>query len=327
MITAGQWDAALAVVRGAPAVALACHVGPDGDALGSMLGVGLALRAHGVQVVASFPEPYSVPRSLRFLPGQDLLVAPTAMPAAPAVMIAFDAGTIDRLGSLVPAARAAGALVVIDHHASGEVYGTHPLVDPSIAASVVIARELLARLALPLTPEIATCLYTGLLTDTGRFAFRNTTPAVHELAAELLGAGVDQDMVARELYATQPFGYLKVAGRALDRLASHAGGGFIFTWITLADLASAEVTPDDVEGLINLVRKADAYDVAVVLREQNDGRYKVSMRSKGDTDVGAVCKARGGGGHMLAAGYTSTLRDPVAVADEIAVGLAAGGPR
>lgn len=325
MITGGQWDAALAVVRGAPTVALACHVGPDGDALGSMLGVGLALRAHGVQVVASFPEPYSVPRSLRFLPGQDLLVAPTAMPAAPPVMIAFDAGSIDRLGSLVPAARAAGALVVIDHHASGEVFGTHPLVDDTIAASVVIARELLARFPLPLTPEIATCLYTGLVTDTGRFAFRNTTPAVHELAAELLGAGVDQDMVARELYATQPFGYLKVAGRALDRLTVH-DGGFIFAWITLADLAEAQISPDEAEGLIGLVRKADAYDVAVVMREQNDGHYKVSMRSKGDTDVGALCKARGGGGHMLAAGYTSTLRDPIAVAEEIAAGLSPGGP-
>lgn len=327
MITPAQWDAALAVVRDAGTVALACHVGPDGDALGSMLGAGLALRAHGVDVVASFPEPFIVPRTLGFLPGQDLLVAPGAMPPAPPLMIAFDAGTVDRLGSLVPAARAATALVVIDHHAAGEGYGTHPLVDPSAAASVVIARELLARLALPLTPDIATCFYTGLLTDTGRFAFRNTTPSVHTLAAELLAAGVDQDSVARELYATQSFGYLKVAGRALERLAPHPSGRFIFTWIRLADLAAAQISPDEAEGLIGLVRKADAYDVAVVMREQNDGHYKVSMRSKGETDVGALCKARGGGGHALAAGFTSKLRDPAAVADEIAAGMPSGNPR
>lgn len=320
MITQAQWDAALAVVQPARTVALACHVGPDGDALGSMLGFGLALRARGVDVVASFPEPYVVPRTLRFLPGQDLLVAPGAMPPAPPLMIAFDAGTIDRLGSLVPAARAATALVVIDHHASGEVYGTHPLVDGAAAASVVIAAELLARLSTPITPDIATCFYTGLLTDTGRFAFRNTTPSVHTLAAGLLAAGVDQDMVARELYATQPFGYLKVAGRALERLTAH-DRGFIFTWITLADLATAGISPDEAEGLIGLIRKADAYDVAVVMREQNDGHYKVSMRSKGQTDVGALCKTRGGGGHALAAGYTSKLRDPAAVAEEIAAGL------
>lgn len=321
MIEETDWDSACEVLRKADVVALACHVGPDGDALGSMLGVGLALRARGVQVVASFPEPYVVPRTLRFLPGQDLLVDPRTYPKEPACMVAFDAGTIDRLGSLVPAAHAAKDLVVVDHHASGTPYGTARLVDTASAASAVLAYELLRRLELPIDADIATCLYTGLLTDTGRFAYRNTTPSVHALAAELLACGVDQDAVARELYATQPLGSLKIAGRALERLAAHSAGGFIFTWITLADIEAAEISPDEVDGMIDLIRTADSHDVAAVLKQQKDGRFKVSMRSKGDTDVGALCLAHGGGGHRLAAGYTSTLKDPAAVADEIAAGL------
>lgn len=321
MIDETQWDAACETLRGADAVTLACHVGPDGDALGSMLGFGLALRARGTAVIASFPEPFAVPRSLRFLPGLDLLVDPKQVPSAPACMMTFDAGTLDRLGSLVPVARSAAALIVVDHHAAGAPYGTTQLVDPDAAASAVVARELLRRLDLPLDAQVATCLYTALLTDTGRFAYRNTTPQVHALAAEFLAAGVDQDAVARELYATQPYGSLKVAGRALERLAVHDGKGFVFTWVTLADVADAQITPDEVDGIIDLVRTADGYDVAVVLKELADGRYKVSMRSKGATDVGALCQAHGGGGHRLAAGYTSALRDPAAIADEIAAAL------
>jgi bifunctional oligoribonuclease and PAP phosphatase NrnA len=316
------WEAACALLERSDDLALACHVGPDGDALGSMLAFGLAMRARGANVVASFPDPFLITRTLRFLPGQDLLVEPSHFPATPRCMVAFDAGTLDRLGSLVPAAQAATDLLVVDHHASGTPYGTHRLVDTDAAATAVIVHDLLARLGAPLDADIATGLYTGLVTDTGRFSFRSTTPQVHAIAASLLEAGVDQDAVARELYATEPIGYLKVAGRALERIAPHAGDAFVYTWISREDMETAGITPDEVDGVMDLVRKVDSHDVAVVLKEQKDGVYRVSMRSKGATDVGAICQARGGGGHRLAAGYTSKLKDPGAVADEIAAGFA-----
>lgn len=321
MISGADWEAARALLERNDDLALACHVGPDGDALGSMLAFGLAMRARGANVVASFPEPFAISRTLRFLPGQELLVEPSAFPKEPACMVAFDAGTIDRLGSLVPAAQMATNLLVIDHHASGESYGTVRLVDPEAAATAVIVHELLGRLGLPLDARIATGLYTGLVTDTGRFSYRNTTAAVHTMAATLLDAGVDQDEVARELYATEPFGYLKIAGRALERLAPHPNGTFVYTWVTRDDISAEGISPDEADGVIDLIRTTDTHDVAAVLKQQKDGAYKVSIRSKGATDVGALCLARGGGGHRLAAGYTSRLKDPAAVADEIASGL------
>src|SRR4051812_401059 len=152
------------VTSGDPVV-LACHVGPDGDALGSMLAAGLALRARDIEVRASYADhPFQVPTRLRFLPGLDLLVPPAEIPATPSVVMTFDTGSIDRLGALAPKAEAAGALVVVDHHTSNTCYGTHHLVDADAAATAVVALELVDRLGVPLTKDIATAVYTGLTT-------------------------------------------------------------------------------------------------------------------------------------------------------------------
>jgi phosphoesterase RecJ-like protein len=300
------WDEAVALLRGAPEVALACHVGPDGDALGSLLALGLGLRALGTSVVGSWgSEPFAVPARYGFLPGTDLLVPPEEFPAKPEVLVTFDTGSVDRLGVLAPVVDSAGAVVVVDHHASNTRYGTVNLLDPAAAASVLMVEELLRRLGAPLTADIAACLYTGLTTDTGSFKYQATTPAVHEIAAQLLGTGIDHAAIAREVWDTNEFGYVKLLGVLLDRAVLDRDRGFIWTWSTQADFAAYGVGMDDIEGAIDVLRTVAGADVAVICKETAEGAYAVSMRSKGATDVGAIAVAAGGGGHRYAAGFTS----------------------
>jgi len=308
------WRRAVAAIESAEEVALACHVSPDGDALGSMLALGLALRGAGRHVVASFGDRhFAVPRLLRFLPGQELLVAPAEYPAAPALMITFDVATVERLGLLEDNARNAAELLVVDHHASNVAatgFGTLRLVDPTAAATAVLAEELITRLGLPVDEHIATCLYTGLVTDTGSFRY-GVTPAVHDMAGRLVATGLATDAITRALWEGNPFGYLKVLATALERatlepLAAEAHG-LVWTYVTRDDRAAVALPYEEVEGVIDVVRQAGEADVAVVLKQDDEGLWQVSARSKGAIDVGRACAALGGGGHARAAGFTSHL--------------------
>lgn len=313
-IDEATWRRVVSAVEAADEVALACHVSPDGDALGSMLALGLALRGAGRRVVASFGDRrFAVPRLLRFLPGQDLLVEPARYPAAPDLMITFDVATMERLGLLEGSARNAGELLVVDHHVSntaGTGFGTLRLVDPTAAATTVLTEELITRLGLPIDEDIATCLYTGLVTDTGSFRY-SVTPAVHAMAGRLVATGLPTEEISRELWERSPFGYLKVLAAALDRAtlepAAAEAHGLVWTYVTRADRAAVALPYEEVEGLIDVVRRADEADVAVVLKQDDEGVWQVSARSKGAIDVGRACTALGGGGHARAAGFTSHL--------------------
>lgn len=324
--TDADWEKAVAAVAGADEIVLACHVSPDGDALGSMLALAHALRRRGTRVLPSFAEPFVVPESLQVLPGLDLLVHPAAVPVAPRLMITFDTGSIDRLGSLAGRAAAAAEVLVVDHHASNTGYGTMHLVDPAAPATAVLVEELVRRLAVPLDAEIAACVYAGLVTDTGSFRFAGTTPATHQLAARLIGTGIRPDVLARELFDTHPFGWLPMVGKVLARArlepAAVGGLGLVWTETRLAEMAEHGLAADQAESLVDLVRTAREAEVAAVLKELPDGRWAVSVRSKGQVDVGAACVALGGGGHRFAAGFTSAV-DPDATLPALRAALAA----
>lgn len=321
-IADGQWLAAVDVLSATSDVALACHVGPDGDALGSMLALGIGLRARGCTVTASWgSDPFAIPRQYTFLPGLDLLSPPDAVPAAPGVMVTFDAGSIDRLGSLADAAQAASTLIVVDHHASNDSFGTINLVEPSAAASAILVHELLGRLGIEVDADMATCLYVGLVTDTGRFQYANTTPYVMNVAADLLARGAPHADIARVIYDTHSLGYLKVAAIALERLRVIDEASLVWTWVTQDDLVAHGLELEDTEALIDLVRSVDITDVAAILKQQPDGRFRVSMRSKGGANVGEVCASFDGGGHALAAGFTTAGTDADAAIKEIAAAL------
>jgi phosphoesterase RecJ-like protein len=306
-----EWARACKILDGAQEICLACHVRPDADALGSMLAVTHALRmaSPSARVLASFgDEPFEVPGILRFLPGLDLLCPPADYPRRPQVMMTFDAASADRLGLLAPCAAAADELIVLDHHASNAGFGTVRLVDPAAPATAVLARELVGRLGVPLSREIAVGLYSGLVTDTGSFKYA-TTPGIHHLAAELLSTGIEPGAVAHELFDRAPFGYLELLSAVLGRAAlePRAAGGLGLVWatVTRGDRARASLPLDAVEPVIDVLRRTDEAQVAVVLKEDDGGSWQVSTRSKGAVDVGRACKALGGGGHSRAAGFTA----------------------
>jgi phosphoesterase RecJ-like protein len=300
-------DLALAAraISGARTVALACHVTPDGDALGSMLGLFHVLRAAGCDVVASFSTPFVIAPHYRQLPGLDLLTDPSEFPREPEVMVTFDCGSLGRLGDLEPAAKAAGELVVIDHHISNDRYGTINVIDPDAAASGSLVRRLIGALGMPLNRDAAVCLYAALVCDTGRFQYDTTTPAVFELARELAEFDVPITSLSRALFEEHRFTYLKLLGDALSRAELVPEERFVWTAITQADLTRYGVTMEEVEGLIDIVRRTAEAEVTCVLKEETDGTVRVSLRSLSDIDVRHIAEAEGGGGHRFAAGFSS----------------------
>lgn len=322
-----DWATAMALLTSTPRPLLLAHVSPDGDALGSALAVGLALRQLGLEPMVSFgDDPFVVPRVLRFLPGQELLVPPADVPLDQSVVFTFDASSIERLGLLRERAENADALVVVDHHASYTGFGTHHLVEVGNPATALLALRIIDHLGVRLDREMAACVYTGVITDTGSFRYSATTPHVHEVAARLMATGIEHDLIARIIYDTAPFGYVRVLGAALDRAVLEvdavSGLGLVWTTVPLVDRQKAGLGIDSVEAVIDAVRVAEEAEVAVVLKEHEDGTWRVSMRSRGRIDVAQVSIALGGGGHRYAAGYTS-LADPHATLAQIRDGLAA----
>ena len=312
MTTRPDWAGAVAILDSAERVCLACHIRPDADALGSMVAVGRALADRGQRVVASFGEPFTVPAILAFLPGLELLSPPASFPARPEVMMSFDASSAERLGELAAPAAAAAELIVVDHHASNTGFGSVSLVDPAAAATAVLVADLIGHLGVPLSRDIAVGLYAGLVTDTGSFRFSATTPQVHELAARLVAAGADPAAVSRELYDRAPFGYLGLLAAALGRAtldrAAAAGRGLVWTTVTNADREPAKLPLDAAEAVIDEIRRTDEAEVAAVLKEDDQGVWQVSVRSKDVVDVGRACTELGGGGHARAAGFSHTGR-------------------
>ncbi|WP_328853739.1 bifunctional oligoribonuclease/PAP phosphatase NrnA [Micromonospora globbae] len=310
--TDGDWAAAEALLRGLPSdarVLLICHVNPDGDALGSMLGFGLGLRRLGVRgLQATFPGPPEVPEPFRGLPGLDLLVPAAEAYPDPDLVICFDAASESRLGDLVDRLERAGAALVLDHHASNTRFGGVNLVDPRAAATSVVAEQLLTRLGVPLDAGIAECLYVALTTDTGSFRFEATTPAVHEMAARLLATGIRPGDISRRVFDTRPFGAVRLFGEALGRArlepAAAGGRGLVWTWAGLDDLARHGQRPYVLEALIDSVRCTAEADVSCVVKQTAPDEWAVSLRSKGAVDVSRVAVALGGGGHRFAAGFT-----------------------
>jgi len=308
-----ELERAAGAIARAPSVALACHEGPDGDALGSLLALHHLCRSQGKDSVASWPEPFEVASHYTFLPGLDSATKPEDFPAAPELMVTFDCGSLGRLAGLAGAARAATELVVLDHHASNEHYGTINVVDPKAAATAVVVRRLAAQLGWPLTRDAAVCLYTGLVTDTGRFQYSNTTAEVFGLAEELAGFDLPIAGMSRQLFEEHRFAYLQLMASCLARAELDRDLRFVATWVTAEDLERYQVGLDETEGLIDLVRRAAEADVACVLKETQAG-IRVSLRAVADIDVGSIAQGFGGGGHRFASGFTSVGTVPEVLA-------------
>ena len=293
-------------LRGAERIALACHVNPDPDAIGSMLGLGLWLRAEDKDVVCSWGnDPMQLPRWLSVLPGSELIVDGKEFPANAQVMVALDTASPDRLGPLAATADASECVIVVDHHRTNPGFGSIVLLDPDASSTSEMVFRLIQSVGGPMTEEIAACLYAGIITDTGRFQYESTSPETLRVAAELRSHEFDHTKIARALFEDNSLASLRLSATALDRVVHVPELSLAWTYVLQVDVAGAGVDMSETDDLIDFVRTAREADVTCLIKQQRDGNFKVSLRSKGETDVGAVAKAFGGGGHRLAAGYTS----------------------
>jgi phosphoesterase RecJ-like protein len=296
------------VLAAASTVAIACHVNPDADALGSMLGLSAHLRDRGVETICSFPnEPLDPPRWASLLPGIDRLVQAADFPRDPEVMVTCDCASADRLGRLQASADRAEELIWIDHHRSNDGLGTIALIDPGASSTCEMIVRLIAEMGGGMSDETAMCLYAGLVTDTGKFQYEATRPETLRVAADLREHDFDHTALVQALYEDNRREYLSLVGTALGRVDYVPEADLIWTYLTQSDLTESGVHAQETDDLIDVIRTARDVDVAAVLKQMKDGRFKVSARSRGEHDLSAVASAFGGGGHRLAAGYTSAV--------------------
>jgi phosphoesterase RecJ-like protein len=302
-------DRAAEALERAEEVALACHVNPDADAMGSMLALTCFLAKRGKKVTASWPGGIDrPPRWASLLPGREHVVAPGDMPKEPEILVALDTADVNRLDGLAHLVKRARTVIVVDHHVTNSGFGTIDLIDPAAAATAQLVYALIERMGGEVDPDTAACLYAGLVTDTGRFQFSNTTPEVLRIAARLREESFDHVALTQALYEDNSLSYLRALGIVLERATHVPAANVVWTYVTRADLEAAGISVDETDDLIDLVRTAREADVTAVLKEQPGGGFKVSLRSRGGTDVGSVAAAFDGGGHRLAAGYSSKAR-------------------
>ncbi|WP_040525127.1 DHH family phosphoesterase [Gordonia effusa] len=292
-------------LRDADAVTILCHVRPDADTIGSGLGLGLALRRLGLDVEVSFPGDTPLPDGLSELPGVELLVASDDVVGYDTV-VAVDAATLGRLACLASYFSEATRSIVIDHHVSNTGFGSIDYVDPGADCTAVLVLNVVDRLGVDVDADIATCLYAGLITDTGSFKWAR--PASLTIAARLLEAGVDGARWSRTLLDSHPFAWLqmveKVLATATLREDALQGRGLVYAVIDHA--ASEGLDWAESESVIDVVRTVSEAEVAAVFKEGKPGEWTVSLRSKSSVDLVPIAQSHGGGGHHRAAGYSDT---------------------
>jgi phosphoesterase RecJ-like protein len=292
------------VLRDADRIAISAHVRPDGDAVGSIMGLALSLRAMGKTVYALLED------------GVPLILTPPYDDFEIDVAVALDTATHERLGEQTKAALArAPMLIDIDHHPTNPGYGDLNHVDGTQPAVGQIVYELLKAGGFPIPDAVMQHLFTAISTDTGSFQFSSTTARTHEIAAEMLRAGLDTARLAQLLYQTYPARRLQLLRSMLNEMAFRAEGRIASWQFTRALMDEVQVQPGDTEGIIDTLRMIDSVVTAVIFEEMDDGKIRVSARSKDQRlDVSAVCAQFGGGGHRMAAG--ARMKGPIQEAAE-----------
>ena len=297
------------LLRASAGTGLVCHVNPDGDALGSLLALLLALDRAGMPAFASFPAPFTLADALRVLPGVDRLRDPHDRPDAFDVLVTFDCAGPNRLHEFVPVLHRSRVVVVIDHHATNSAYGTHDLVDPDAPCTGVLVQDVIAALGVPLDADIATCLYAAIVADTDRFLFRSADASVLRRAADLVDAGARTDEVNTAMFENVPLAQLRLQGVVTSRAVHDEALGLVWSSVGAPDLAAAGVRYAATDALIEEMRKAAEAEVVCLSCDLPAGGVKVSLRSRGRIDAAAIALDVGGGGHRRAAGFRAASHD------------------
>jgi bifunctional oligoribonuclease and PAP phosphatase NrnA len=309
-IALSDLDRVSAELRARKRFLLTAHEGPDGDALGSLLGMHQLLTQLGKDSVMFLAaKEFPLPIEYRFLPLEEVFHEPPA-DMADRTVVFLDCGNIDRM-PVDFLAEGGNALINIDHHHDNTRFGDFNLVDVNASCTAEIVYDLAILLGARITAEMASALYVGLITDTGKFMYENTNSHTHRVAAELIDAGVDIDDTYRRLYEHVPIEKLRLVARALEGIQRLCGDRLVLSYITSADYEATGAGEEMTEGVIDHLRSIEDTKVAAVIRDLgNRGRAarKVSLRSsEGDVDVSAIARKHGGGGHKRAAGFSTDL--------------------
>jgi bifunctional oligoribonuclease and PAP phosphatase NrnA len=296
-------------LRAADKLLLTTHENPDGDALGSLLAMDAILKELGKDTLMYMsPDEFPLPWEYRGLHFEGLIGQPPP-DIAERTIVFLDCGNIDRMP--VDFLQVDGLHILnIDHHHDNTRFGTVNLVCSSASSTAEMVWRLSKELHVEITPEIAKALYVGLVTDTGRFMYENTTPVAHEMASELIAAGVEPHKVYRELYEDLPFRRLQLLQRALASVERYDDGAMTVAHLTKGDYEETGALETDSEGVVDHMRAVEGTRVAVLVRElladDREGMRKVSLRATdGTVDVSRIARSFSGGGHPQAAGFST----------------------
>ncbi len=296
---------------------LASHIHPDGDAIGSVLALGLALKAMGKKVQLFNPSP--IPMVYRFLPSVQEIKQTLDPDARFDVALVLDCGDIDRIGAEAVAICKKCLVINIDHHITNTRFGDLQFIDVNACATAEILYHLIQKLPVPIDCAMATAIYTGILTDTGSFRFSNTNRSAFAICEKMIGLGADPYQVAQHVYGTYSLGRIKLLNLALDSLEISPNGKLSVMTLSQRMLRETGTQAEDIDGIINYARRIEDVKVAALIHELCDNgaatrgkaRYHVSLRSDSGVDVAKIAAQFGGGGHAEAAGFSidSTLTD------------------
>lgn len=302
-------EAMARALREAERVLVVTHESPDGDALGSMLATKLACEQLGKDVLAYLTPETGLPREYRFMNLENVLREPPE-DCETRVLVAVDCANARRIGPDEMPLACAASVLNVDHHHDNTRFGDVNLVVEDASSTAEILADLFSRLGVELTQQIAEALYIGVVTDTGRFQYTNTTPKTLRLAAELLEAGVNSQRIFQDIYESVELAKLRLVARALDNVRVLHGGRLIISSLTRDDFASAGADEPLAEGIIDYLRAIAGAEMVSLIREPPlDGKLpprKVSLRSaNAGIDVSAIAREFGGGGHRQAAGFST----------------------
>ena len=309
-------DPILSHLKNSRRVLLVTHTNPDGDAIGSLIAMGLALEAMGVAPTLCNESP--IPAVYRFLPSVNRIATSPGPPDRFDTAMVMDCGDLNRVGEATAKTVARIPVIInVDHHITNTGFGHLQMVEPFACATAEIVYRIIQRLGVAINRAMATAIYTGILTDTGSFRFSNTNRAAFSICDEMVGCGVDPSKVAQHVYGTYSLGRIKLLNLALDSIEISANGKLSMMTLSRDMLQETSTRPEDADGLVNYARSIEEVRLAALIQERPNGgghsgqggRYHVSLRSDGSVDVSEIASFFGGGGHVSAAGFTieSTL--------------------
>ncbi len=291
------------LIRDSKGIAVIAHVNPDGDSIGSILGLGLALRKLSDYVDILMQDDF--PGKFEFLPGVHHVKKPSASLEEYDLAFVLDCGDAKRLGDSIGLLQNAKKVVNIDHHISNDSFGAINIVDPKASSTCqLIYSFILEELQLDIDEAIATCLYTGIASDTGSFKYDNTSPATLRAAAHLMELGASTDEISLYLYHNNSLNSVRFLAAVLNEMEILFEGRVALITITQEAIRSFRVQQEELEGLINYCRDIEGVEVAISLKEVENGHTKASFRGKSYVDVNQLAAVFGGGGHKKASGAT-----------------------